>query len=254
MEKVTIDKKDLASRDRKIDEQKARIAELEAMTSTNNNSVSVGTEDRELLGDLYEPVKKIVASAMGSVTSEINGNFKKLTTSIETLQENINTQNQSLFSGVASTALKNYQEIKNSQEFADFLEGRVAGVGVTWGDSWESSKKKNDIQTMQEIVDKFLASEKGQEVFGEKAEVKVTEEGEDESEGGQPNVEPNGSASNSGLDSNSKYLFKASDYSAMMTEFKERRISDEEMTEFEAKFNEAVDKGQVLDDREQTHQ
>lgn len=256
-EKIEIDKKDLAERDKKISKQQEEIESLKAdmkklSQATKNSTSQLESSDQELLGELEDPIKRMITSAINGVSEEIGGNFKELNNSIKGLQENINKQNQSLFSGVASTTLKDYSKITNSSEFKGFMEEKVKGVGVTWGDSWASAKKANDMSTMKEIIDTFLETENGA-AFSENAGGNKGTSGEDgdeeESAGADEVIEPKGSVSSAGR-SSTKWKFKVSDFQEKMDLFKRGEISIEDLEAFEAKFEEATDNGQVLDDRE----
>lgn len=252
METIQISKTDLASRDRKIDEQQRKIAELEAKMNnfSSGSGNGLGSEDREALGELSEPIQRMINSALSGVTTELNKNFETITSSIESLQSNISTQNQSLFSGVASSTLENYSEITNSADFKEFLEGRIKGVGVTWGDSWATAKKKNDMSTMKEIMDSFVETKQDASPTQQEEEVEKVEASQDAG----ANLEPSGAASTAKLNKSSKYKFKVSDYQRVLDEYKANKITIDEVEQFETRFEEAAQAGQVLDDSEIMHQ
>lgn len=239
MPKVEIEKADLDGRNTKIKQQGERIKELEAQINNSgsqnvDNKVNNFTkEDREELGELYEPMKKLVEASMGGLAVDINKNFSGITDSIKSLQDNIQDQNKSLFSGVASTTLKNYAEVKDTQEFKDFLETEVEGVGITWADAWADAEAKNDIKRLQQIVNKVPV-----------AEQESTEENEEE----ENNFEPAGGSSTSEINLSNKFKYKLSDYQSKVEEYKKGDIDIDSFEKFENEFHEAVDKGQVLDD------
>ena len=258
-EKIEIDKKDLAERDKKITKQQEELealkADMKKLSRNSNASIQLESGDQELLGELADPIRKMISSAISGITDEMSGSFKKIQTSISGLQDNINQQNQSLFSGVASSTLRNYPEVTKSSEFKEFMDGRVKGVGVTWGDSWASAKKSNDISTMQEIIDAFLDTDEGASFRPEnRKEASEDDEHDDENNSaGAETIEPKGSASSSG-NTNPKWKFKVSDFQDKLDLYKRRELSEADFEGFKIKFNEAVDAGQVLDDRQVAEQ
>lgn len=254
-EKVTIDKTDLQSRDRKLNEQQEEIRklkeQLESLESSSNSNNSAGftlsKEDQESLGDLYEPVKKLVEASLGGFSKNVENNFNKVTKSLSSLENNIKSQNKSLFSGVASSTLKNFSSVKGTEEFKDFMESEVEGVGIQWKDAWANAEDNNDIRRMQQIVDKVHGIIKTKS--GQDSDHNVSEQKEAEDE--ERNYEPTGGSRSNGVDFSTRFTYKASDLAKKTALYKQGKIRVEELEKFEEKFYNAVDKGQVMNDLEE---
>ena len=236
---VTISKKDLAARDRKASEFDELQRKYDALKTSSGNSNSAFTrEDEEQLGELYEPVKKLIEGAMGGVTSKLDANFDKMNTAMSNMQEQMQTQGSNFFGSVASSTLKNYEKVKGTDEFEAVLDQRITGTDLTFRDTWKDAEEKKNLSVMQEVVD--LAYKKVEENIEEPNEPK-------------PNFEPNGSPNSASEDFNtSGYIYKVSDYQRKVDEMKAGEISSEALDDFEKKFYDAADQGKVLDDSQQS--
>lgn len=235
MTDITISKTDLASRDKTITEQAARIKKLEQDAKNNSNAGSVSAsfnkEDQEMLGDLADPISKMINEAMQGVSAELSPTLTSITESMTALKSQVENQNINLFSGVASTTLQNYDKVKTTEEFKSLLEKRVPGTNITYGDSWADAEKRNSLSEMQEIVNM------------------VEVESEEETTESPANFEPSGSSSEEeSPNMGTKFLFKASDLQVKTKEYNAGQMTHEEYDAFEEKFNKAVDEGQVLND------
>lgn len=253
VDKVTIGKADLQQRDRKITEQQRKldaqdstikdlIERLETVEKSGTPpqkstkvSASFNKEDGDLLGELAEPIQRLISDGLQGVTNALSPQLEGLAKSMTTLQSQVTDQNKNLFSGVATSALKNYKDIKDSEEFKELLETRVPGTNITYGDTWSDAEERNDIDNMQEIVNMVKLEE-------------VDDDDEPAEEDGTT-FEPKGNAPDI-ANSSGRYIYKASDLAAEVEKFKVGSITADDMDMFEEKFNKAVDEGKVLDDRD----
>ena len=242
MSDITISKADLKARDQKITDQAKRIKELEAGSGGglgdgggSNVSANFSKDDQDVLGELAEPIQRMVVGALSGITDKLNPVLSKITDSMSSLEDKVNTQNRSLFSGVASTTLKNYDQVKESDEFKTLLEKRAPGSNVTFGDLWADAEERNSFPEMQEIIDMIeVKSEDG--------------DGGESNNGGGSNFEPSGGSAVEEQRLTGQYKYKASDYKTKIDAYKAGEIDVEAFEKFEDKFNEAVDAGEVLDD------
>jgi len=243
MSDITISKADLKARDQKITDQAKRIKELEAGNGGGSGdgdsttvSASFSKDDQDVLGELAGPIERLLGTALSGVTDKLNPMLNQITDSMSSLQEQVKNQNRSLFSGVASTTLKNYDQVKGSDEFKSLLEKRVPGTNITYGDSWADAEERNSFPEMQEIID-MVQIESGD-----------GGEGNDGSDGSGSNFEPSGGSAVQEQRLTGQYKFKASEYKTKMDAYKSGELDIEAFEKFEDQFNEAVDAGQVLDD------
>lgn len=251
-ETIVVNKADLAGKDRTITSQQSKIAELEQKLADStaspvkrndnrsNDASAFSNDDQDTLGELYEPMKRLIAGSIAGVSGDMQSGFDTISKSIKGLQTNIESQNRSLFQGVATTTLNNYEKVKGSDEFEALLDTKIKGTNITYRDSWADAESRNSITEMQEIVDMVKPEQS--------AEANEAEEQQKES---KTEYEPKGSSSESSQQMGSQFLFKASDLQIKVDQFKEGAISTDEMEKFEVEFNAAIDKGQVMNDLEE---
>lgn len=256
VDEVTISKGDLAQRDRKITEQQkkldgqdttikelmTRLDAVEKSGAKNKStkiSASFNKEDEDTLGELAEPIQRFIVDAMQGFTGTITPQLETMAKSMTDLQAQVKSQNQNLFSGVATSAIKNFHQVKDTEEFKEVLERRVPGANIYFSDLWKDAEERNDIASMQEIVDmvQIEESDNGDE----------PEPAANAGDGG--NFEPTGNAPDAG-NITGQFKYKASDMQVKIDQLKVGEITAEEMEAFEEKFNEAIDQGQVMNDLE----
>lgn len=241
MSDITISKADLKARDQKINDLQRENTALKAKNSSDNQqgggdtgnvSAIFSKDDQEVLGELAEPMMRLVQTAMSGVTKQLTPTFEKLASSMTSLEEQVQNQNKNLFSGVASTTLKNYDKVKGTDEFASLLDKRVPGTNITFGDSWADAEERNSFSEMQEIIDM----------------VELESNDDSETDNEPANFEPTGGSSADEQRMTTQFKYKASDLKTKMDAYKAGEINNDDFDSFEEKFNEAVDAGQVLDD------
>lgn len=251
MTQITIDKAELQGKDQKITEQqqenerlRQQLAEAQSSPSgqsTTSGSSDLSREDQETLGDLYSPMKKLVEASLGGVVSGLNKNFEGINTSIESLKSNIETSNRGLFSGVTRSAIANYDEIINTQECKDFMETEIDGVGIKWKDALADAESKNDLNRMKVILSKVPMKDNGEGSSSATSQASA-------------NFEPTGGTSSSETQFGVTAKHSVLEKQAVDKAYNSGELPQEEFDKYTASFEDALVKGEVVDDRPKDQQ
>jgi len=259
---IAIDVADNAARDRKIQQQQAENQKLKLQLAELSGRIKGDSQskDSELLGDFHEPISRMIESAIGGVSEQIESSLNQkmdgLTTSIDNLKDSMGGHSKKLLDGVASTTLgSNYSEIVKSGDFKTFLADKIVGAKATYEDSWADAKLNGDLETMKEILQLFMGTEKGAQFSNsdnEPSNEDMENLNNDEQEvSDEVNVEPKGTAG-ANTNTSSKFKYKASQLAEKTEAYNSNQITEEELETFEKSFYEAVDSGQVENDLKQT--